>query len=290
MYVRDLAWLVELAERGHVTETAAALGTTQPTLSRALARVETELGVRLFERHHEGVALTPYGELVVDAATTMSDRWQQLTDTLAGMLDPDAGIVRLAFLDSMATSVVPALLRDFHRAAPRVRVLLSQEPAHEIAADLRTGAADLAVCSPIPEAGGWHPIQEERLVLAVPPAHRLAARKRVRVADLAGEELVTTPRGFGFRALVDAILASGGVSPAISFESQDLATIEGLVAAGLGVAILPEHLAGASGTAAVPLAHPQAKRTIGLTWRRDRPLAPAAERFREFVVAARAGW
>lgn len=284
MYVRDLAWLVELAERGHVTETASALGTTQPTLSRALARVEQELGVRMFERHHEGVTLTPYGELVVEAADAIADRWQQLTDTLAGALDPDAGIVRLAFLDSMATSVVPRLLRDFHRAAPRVRVLLSQEPAHEIAEDLRTGAADLAVSSSAPEGAGWHRLQEERLVLVVPPTHRLAQRKQVRVGDLEGEELVTTPRGYGYRALVDSILRSGTAVPTVSFESQDLATIEGLVAAGLGVGIVPEQFAGISGTVGIRLAHPEAKRVIGLTWRRDRPLTPAAERFRDFVV------
>ena len=138
---------------------------------------------------------------------------------------------------------------------------------------------------------GWHVLQDERLVLVVPPGHRLRARRTVRLEELADEELVTTPVGFGFRALVDGLLRDAGVTPAVSFESQDLATIEGLVAAGLGVAIVPEHFAGASGTVGIALAGAAVRRSIGLVWRTDRPLSPAAERFRDFVVtpAGRSG-
>src|SRR6478609_5077493 len=125
MIVRDLAWLVELGELGHVTETAAALGTSQPTLSRSLARIEAELGVRVFER-------TPDGRLVLDAARDVVVRHEQLRADLANRLDPDTGTVRLAFLDSMATTLVPKLLRAFHAEAPAVKVVLSQEPAHDI--------------------------------------------------------------------------------------------------------------------------------------------------------------
>ena len=105
----------------------------------------------------------------------------------------------------------------------------------------------------------------------------LRGRERVELSELADEELVTTPVGFGYRRLVDGLLRDAGVSPTVSFESQDLATIEGLVAAGLGVAIVPEPFAGQSGTSGVAIATDAAHRTIGLTWRTDRPLpAPAA--------------
>jgi DNA-binding transcriptional LysR family regulator len=281
---RDLDWLLALAEHHHVTDTAAVLGTSQPTLSRALARVEAELGTRVFERTPGGVHPTPAGELVIAAARDLSTRYGQLLDELGALLDPDTGVVRLAFLDSIATSLVPRLLRGFHEHAPRVRVLLSQEPAHHIEQDLRSGAVDLAITSARPAGGyGWHPLQEERLVLVVPPGHRLRGRKRIRLSELAGEELVTTPAGFGHRALVDALLRDAGVAPAVSFESQDLATIEGLVAAGLGVAIVPEPFAGQSGTAGLAIAADAAHRTIGLTWRTDRSLPAPAVRFREFV-------
>lgn len=285
MMVRDLSWLLAVAEHEHVTEASYALGVTQPTLSRALARMEAELGVRVFERAADGVHLTPTGELVVAAAADIVARCDQLTDDLASALDPEAGVVRLAFLDSIASSLVPRVLRDFHEHAERVRVLLSQEHAHNIAVDLASGNAEVAITSSQPPGPyGWHPLQEDRLVLVVPPRHRLRDRKRVRLADLADEELVTTPVGFGYRTLVDGLLRAADVAPAISFESQDLGTIEGLVAAGLGVAIVPEQFAGLSGTVGIPIASSAARRTIGLTWRTDRPLAAPAARFRDFVV------
>jgi len=290
MLLRDLDWLVALAEHEHVTDTAAVLRTSQPTLSRALARVEAELGARLFERVPEGVRPTPVGDLVIAAARELTTRYEQLLSDLASQLDPDTGVVRLAFLDSMATSLVPRVLRSFHEHAPRVRVLLRQEPGHEIAADLGSGAADLAITSALPAGPfAWHPLQEERLVLVVPPTHRLRDRRRVAVRELADEELVTTPLGFGHRSLVDALLREAGVAPTVSFESQDLATIEGLVAAGLGVAIVPEPFAGQSGTIGIRLAANAARRTIGLTWRTDRELSAPAERFRSFVVTTGAG-
>src|SRR5688572_8477922 len=136
MLVRDLQWLLTVAEHEHVTTAAAVVGTNQPTLSRALARLEAELGTLVFQRAPGGVHLTPVGELVVAAARDITARHDQLLDDLAGILDPDSGVLRLAFLDSMATSLVPQMLRAFHQHAPRVRVVLSQEPAHEILSDL----------------------------------------------------------------------------------------------------------------------------------------------------------
>ena len=100
---------------------------------------------------------------------------------------------------------------------------------------------------------GWFAVQGERLVLVVPPQHRLRDRRRVELAEIADDELVTTPVGYGFTSLVTELLAEAGVTPRISFESADLATIEGLVAAGLGVAILPEQFAGVSGTIGIAL-------------------------------------
>lgn len=284
MLLRDLSWLAALADHRHMTDTAAILGVSQPTLSRALARVEAELGTRLFERTPDGVTPNPNGELVVTAARDLLARYEQLTTELAARLDPDGGVVRLAFLDSMATSLVPQLLRAFHEHAPGMRLLLSQEPAHIILADLRTGAAELALTSPRPAGDfGWLPLQRERLVVVVPPAHRLRDRKRVSLGDLAADEWITTPLGFGFRTLVDGLFAEAGVVPRVSFESADLGTIEGLVAAGLGVAVVPEQFGGLSGTAGLPLATPAARRTIGLTWRTDQALAPAAARLLAFI-------
>ena len=254
MQIRDLGWLVAVADLQHVSAAADALGTSQPTLSRAVARCEAELGARLFKRVPDGVRLTPAGTLVVDAARDLTSRYGQLVASLAAVLDRSTGLVRLAFLDSMATSLVPVLLRAFHAHAPQVRVQLRQEPGHEIARDFGLGAVDLAITSvPPPGQFGWHVLQEERLVLVVPGTHPWRDRDEVALSELGSEELITTPVGFGHRQLVDGLLREAGVAPPVSFESQDLATIEGLVAAGLGVAVVPEAFAGHSGTVGLRL-------------------------------------
>jgi len=282
---RDLEWLLAVADEGHVTRAAARLGVAQPTLSRAIGRIEAELDTRIFERLPGGVAVGADGELVLAAARDLTARHRRLVAELAARHDPESGVVRFAFIDSLASSLVPRLLGDFHRAAPRIRVMLSQEPGHEIMDDLARGAVELAIRASAPEGDfGWHPLQTETLVAIVAPRHRLAGRRRIDLRDLEGDELVTTPVGFGFRTLVDGLLAEAGLRPVVAFESGDLAAIEGLVAAGLGVAIVPEQFAGVTGSVGLSLAGRGAQRVIGVTWRRDRPLAAPARRMLDFIV------
>ncbi|MBU2664157.1 LysR family transcriptional regulator [Actinoplanes bogorensis] len=283
MQIEDLRALTALGDHEHVTEAAAALGTTQPTLSRLLSRVEAELGARLFERDAKGVHPNPLGTLTLEAARDIVDRHDRLRRDLAGRLDPDSGTVRLAFLDSMATSLVPKILHSVRVQAPHLRIELHQEPNHEILRDLASGDAELALTTPSPGPYGWLALQRQTLALIVPPGHRLARRRRARLADVAADDFVTIPPGFGFRAQVDDLFAAAGVTPRIVLEIGDLATIEGLVGAGLGVAVVPAHFAGATGTIGIPLSGTDAERVVGLTWRADRTLTPAAERFRALV-------
>ena len=284
MDIEQLSRLLVLAEHERITDAAEALQMSQPTLSRLLARAEHELGTRLFERDAAGARPNPYGEVVLAAARDITRRYDQLRGDLATLLDPDTGTVRLAFMNSMATSLVPRILRDFRREAPHVRVALRQEPGHEILPHLASGLSELALLSPRPPGPhGWLPLQRQRLVLVVPMGHRLAPRRQARLDELADEDFLTVPAGFGFRTLVDDLLAADGVSARVAFEIGDLATIEGLVGAGLGVAILPESFAGISGTVGITLAADHAERLVGLTWRTDRPLPPTAARLLEFL-------
>jgi len=287
MEIEDLRRIVTLAQHERITDAAAALYITQPTLSRLLARMEDELGTRLFERDAHGARPNPYGEMVLTAARDITQRYDQLRRDLANLLDPEAGTVRLAFLDSISTSLVPRILRAFRLSAPQVRIVLRQGPAHEILRDLASGAVELALSSPRPaRPHGWVPLQRQRLVLVVPAGHRLAGRRRVRLDEIGADGIVTVPTGFGFRSQVEELFSAAGVVPEVSFESADLAIVEGLVGAGLGVALLPEQFAGTSNTVGVPLTAAGAQRVVGLTWRTDRTLAPAAARLLTFLREA----
>ena len=203
-----LARLLTVAEHGQITDAAAALRTSQPTLSRLLVRAENELGARLFQRDPAGVQPNPYGELVLAAARDITRRYARLRGDLAELLDPDTGTVRLAFLDSMATSLVPALLHDFRQQAPGVKVALRQEPGHEILRDLASGQSELAVISPRPGAPhGWLPVQRQRLALVVPAGHR-AGRPAPGAAGRGGGRALRD-RARGLRLPVAAGRAAG---------------------------------------------------------------------------------
>ncbi|MGV9800922.1 LysR substrate-binding domain-containing protein [Mycobacterium sp. NPDC003449] len=286
MHLDELAWFVVLAETEHVTDAAAELGVSQPTLSRALARLEEELGVALFDRVHRRLRLNGYGEILLEHARRGLAEMRSATERIAALRDPDTGTVRLAFLHSQAGWFVPDLLRRFRAEAPRVQFSLAQGAAHEIVERLAGGRADLAITSPRPDGYRWHGLYMERLCLAVPREHRFASRSRIRLADAGAEPFVSLAPGFGLRQLTDELCAEAGVEPQVVFEAMEIPTMEALVAAGFGVAVVPVPRAERAepGAVYVPLAQASAKRQLGLAWSAERTLPPAAARFAEFIM------
>lgn len=289
MHLEELQWFVVLAETEHVTEAAAELGVSQPTLSRALTRIEQNVGAPLFDRVGRRLHLNEYGRIMLEHARRSIAEMQAALDRIAALRNPDTGRIRLAFLHSLANWYVPEQLRRFRETAPKIEFELFQAPAHEIARSILDGRSDVAVTSPRPDpaAFGWHRLYAERLCLAVPVGHRLAARTRVSLSAAACEPFVALEKPFGLRQLTDDLWAEAGIDPRIVFEASEIPTMEGLVAAGFGVAVVPVPRDGTDARVVhVPLSNSRAKREVGLAWARDRPLAPPAQRFVEFLTGS----
>jgi LysR family transcriptional regulator, transcription activator of glutamate synthase operon len=286
VHLEELQWFVVLAETEHVTDAAALLGISQPTLSRALARFEEQAGTQLFDRINRRMQLNPYGEIMLEHARRSLAEMRSATERIDALRNPNSGRVRLAFLHSLASWYVPEQLRRFRQDMPGIGFDLFQGPAHEITHRVRSGQADLAITAPRPDGPGfdWHQLYVERLCLAVPRGHRLAGRSRVRLSAAAGERFVALGEHFGLRQLTDALCVEEGMAPDIVFEATEIPTMEGLVAAGFGVAVVPVPREGAeSSTVHVPLSNVGAKREVGLVWDRDRPLSPPAAHYAEFL-------
>ncbi|WP_396926687.1 LysR family transcriptional regulator [Mycolicibacterium sp.] len=287
MHLEELQWFVVLAETEHVTEAAAELGVSQPTLSRALTRIEQKAGVPLFDRVGRRLRLNEYGRIMLEHARRSIAEVQAAMDRIAALRDPDTGRVRLAFLHSLANWYVPEQLRRFRETAPKIRFDLFQGAAHEIARSILDGGSDIAITSPRPDPAdfAWHRLYVERLCLAVPVGHRLATRTRVNLSVAADEPFVALEKPFGLRQLTDELWTEAGIDPQIVFEASEIPTMEGLVAAGFGVAVVPVPRDGTDARVVhVPLSNGQAKREVGVAWRRDRPLAPPSQRFVDFVT------
>jgi LysR family transcriptional regulator, transcription activator of glutamate synthase operon len=284
--LEELRWFVVLAETEHVTDAAAELAVSQPTLSRALARFEREAGAPLFDRVNRRLRLNAYGQIMLEHARRSIAEMKSAGERIAALRDPDTGRVRLAFLHSLANWYVPEQLRRFRESAPTMGFDLFQGSAHVITQRVLDGQSDIAITAPRPEAPGfvWRRLYVDQLCLVVPQGHRLATRARVRLSAAAGEPFVALGEQAGLRQLTDQLLAEDGVHPDIVFEATEIPTVEGLVAAGFGVAVVPIPRDGGTSKAVhVPLSNTGAKRDVGLVWDRNRRLPPPAQRFAEFL-------
>jgi LysR family transcriptional activator of glutamate synthase operon len=298
-----LRWFQLVADGTTVTEVAELEHLTQPGLSRALARLEREVGTPLLRRQGRTLRMTAAGSAFKRHVDAML---HELDDGLAAveqLLDPETGQVRVSFERSMGPWLLPQLVGSFRAEHPGVSVLLRGGPAEAPAdaavhdqrganqdagqdvARLGRGEVDVALVSRRPRDPGtaWERLLAEPLVLVVRFGHPLATRSAVGLADVADEPFVALRGASPFRRTVDELLAGAGVEPDVAFEADDLATVQGFVAAGLGVAVVPASVAGER-CEVVGLTDAGASRDLGLAWSTQRRLLPSAELFRDHVL------
>ncbi|HXP93540.1 MAG TPA: LysR family transcriptional regulator [Candidatus Binatia bacterium] len=269
----------------HMTRAAEQLGISQPGLSRAIARLERELGVPLFYQVGRSVRLTRYGEAFlvrVDRALHEVDEGRR---ELADLSGAESGAVALGFLRTLADEYVPQLVRRYRAEHPGVRFTFSQDNSAILERELAAGELDLCfMATDLNNASlASRKVTEQELVLIVPPDHRLAGRRSIRLRDVSGEPFVSFKPGHAMRQFVDDLCAAAGFDPNVTFEGDESSAVRGFVAAGLGVAIVP--LSGPSASvASLHISEPVARRSIGIVWVKDRYVSEAALSFRNFVL------
>ena len=281
-----LRMLSAIARTEHVTHAAEALNMPQPTLSRALARLQEELGIALVERTGRGIRLTRAGRTLLPHVERSLDDLRQGVAELTGA---EEGRVALTFLPTLGVEVVPVLLRGFRAEHPGVRFTLTQEPWADSLRRLSSGGADLALTSPLPSGQGMvsRVLQTQYLRLVVPEGHPLAERGTVSLAAVRDDFILLKP-GRGVRHLTDRLGDRAGFTPTAAFEADDIATARGLVAAGLGVSVLPARPKGPlGGTVELVIGDGEAERPVGIVWPRTGSGGgyepPAVALFREYV-------
>ncbi|MBW3608829.1 MAG: LysR family transcriptional regulator [Actinobacteria bacterium] len=285
MELRQLRYLVALADERHFTRAAAREHIAQPALSQQIRRLEAEVGLALVERTTRKVALTGAGELLVARARHILselDAAQAELQTLAGV---QGGRLSVGALHTMGPVDLSLLLASFHRNHPAVELTVREQSSEELAEMLRDDVIDLAflsVTERIQRRGlELHPLVSEELVAVVPTQHPLAGRDVVRLAELAGEPFIAFRTGSRLRELLDSGAAGAGFDPRIALESNESRRIRSLVSGGLGVAILPRSDAGGPGApvSIARLVEPEMRRDVSLASRAGRRHSPAATAF-----------
>jgi LysR family transcriptional activator of glutamate synthase operon len=294
MDLAQLSYFREAATHEHFTRAAEAAHVAQPALSRQIRTLERELGLPLFDRVGRGVRLTAAGQLILPRVERILAEVTAIHRDVRALSDLDSGTVALGFLHSIGAHLLPGMLAEF-RARHLAVVFTLHEGSHlELEERVQRGELDLAITSPLPEPGGVfvaaHLLRDD-LVAALPPHHRLAGGPDVQLADLAYEPFIFLGASFGeLRTITRDACARAGFTPQVAFEAEGLATMRGLVGAGLGVALLPalaSHVRDEQAPAPIcrPLAGSPAHRIVGLIRHAERTPSPAAQAFADLLKA-----
>lgn len=290
MELRQLRYLVALADERHFTRAAEREHIAQPALSQQIRRLEDELGVKLVERTTRRVAMTQAGELLVGRARRVLAELEAAEAELASLAGVQTGRLSVGALHTMGPVDLSLLLASFHRSHPGIELTVREQSSEELAEMLRVDEIDLAflsVTEHIQSRGlTLAPLVSEEIVVVLPAAHPLAGRTSVRLAELAGEAFISFRRGSRLRELLDTAAADAGFEARITLESNESRRIRSLVASSLGVAILPRSDATGPGApvAVSALVEPALTRDVTLAARTRRHLSPAAIAFRELTL------
>jgi DNA-binding transcriptional LysR family regulator len=247
--VGRLKVLCEVVRRGSFSGAAEALSYTQSAVSQAVARLEAETGATLIVRDRAGVRPTAAGASLVEHAEGIFARIEAAETDLAAVLGIRAGRLRMASFPSAGATLMPLAIARFRQRHPDVALALAEGEPEEIAPRLRAGEFDLALLFEFPGERGRHGARlrtrlllDDPMLVALPAEHALAGKRALSLADLRKEDWVQTSATSPCARFVVRACLAAGFEPKVTFESDDYETVQGLVAAGVGVALIP-HLA-----------------------------------------------
>lgn len=271
MNLRDLRYLVAVAEHRHFGRAAEACFVSQPTLSTQVRKLEDELGVVLIERNSRQVMLTPVGERVVDQAQRVLREVHQLVDIAQSFKDPYGGEFRLGIIPTVAPYLLPRILGPVQRRFPSLRVQLTEAQTHVIVRMLRDGELDAVVLAlPLDEEHiEQMPIYTEPFFLAVSKLHPKAGAASVRLEELENEAVLLLEDGHCLRDQALAICKTALATENLNVRATSLETLRQMVAANAGVTLMPALAvtADAGPVRYLPFSDPDPHREIGLCWR-----------------------
>jgi LysR family hydrogen peroxide-inducible transcriptional activator len=274
--LKDLRYLVAVADQRHFGRAAARCFVSQPTLSSQLKKLEQSLGVQLIERAPNNVSLTPAGEAIVARARRILEATDEVVTLARSQHDPLAGRLRVALLPTIGPYLLPRVAPAVRKALPRLELHLYEYQTAPMLQKLHAGELDVGILAlPVDTAGlETRELYREAFSVALPEHHPLAARHSVRVADLKGEKLLLLEEGHCLRDQALEVCSRAGVHEQQDFRATSLETLRQMVASGAGITLLPE-LAGrgayrnARGLVLRPFAKPAPVRQVGALWRKS---------------------
>lgn len=291
MTLTELRYVVALAQERHFGRAAQKCFVTQPTLSLALAKLEDELGVRLFERNKNEVLVTPMGEAIVEQARRVLDEAGKITSLAKGSQDQLAGALRLGIIPTIGPYLLPELVPILRVRAPNMPLVIEENFTASLVPMLRDGEIDVAIVAlPFSVAGvRTRTLYEEPFSVVVPEGHGWARKKHVRPDELSGENLLVLNAGHCFRdQVLEACPGQSNTANPEGRSGSSLETIRNMVASGLGVSVLPatalQPRYGNRLVKEIPFAEPVPSRKVAIAWRASFARPDAVEALAQAVL------
>lgn len=285
MNLRDLDYLVTLADTLHFGRAADACAVSQPTLSTQIKKLEEELGVQVFERSPRKLMLTDVGGEIVDRARLVLRDVEQIREAARRTRDPEAGTLRVGVFPTLGPYLLPHVIPRIHERYPNLELLLSEEKTEDLISLLKQGRIDAALLAlPVDDPTlSVTELFDEPFVLAMPKNHPLAAKKRLEVSDLSEHTVLLLEDGHCLREQALEVCHLAGASEKREFRGTSLETLRQMVGAEVGMTLLPAlavkpPVAMLDTVALRPFAAPSPQRRIGLVYRSSSALAPFLEK------------
>ena len=288
--LRQLRYLIEVAERQHVTEAADNLNVAQSAVSYQITKLEEELGVKLLEKVGRNIKITQVGKIFLQFAKSALDTLEEGKEKVEEYLNPLGGTLHIGYPSSLSIYWLPNLISAYKEVAPNVNFHLRHGSYAYLIDAVKNGEIDLAFLGPVPMK---EPDLEakilfmENIVTLLPEHHPLADRKSLYLSDLRTDRFVLFPDGYVLRKIAVDACHEAGFEPNIASEGEDMDALKGLVSAGIGVSLLPESTFYDSVprfTVKVPIETPKAMRTVGIITPKHREIAPSEKNFYQFLI------
>lgn len=285
MELRQIRYLLEIVRSGGFTRASETLGIAQPSLSVAVQKLEDELGVTLLNRQERKVTLTAEGRAFVARARQIEELVAGAVNEMEEFRGLERGEIRMGVPGMLGTHFFPAVIADFRRQYPRLRLSVYSDGANKIQAMIESGELDVGVVAraDFPGAIAWRPLLREEMVACVASGHPLAGKSAITLKEISREPLVLFSEGYFQRQYLTEAMARDGLTPQVAFETNLVPLLKKVVAGGDGVTTLLRMAADEPGLAAIPFDPPLFVEAV-VVWKKNAYLSKATRAFLDFLV------
>ena len=290
MNLKKLQYFTKLAETEHYRKAAEALYITEPSLNRAVREMEKELGIQLFEKRGRNIFLNKYGHLFLPYVKRSLQELERGGDLMKAYTRPDQGKITLGFIYTMGYTLVPEMITQFQAIDGNGGITFDfhQGTTAALIKELKEEKIDAALCSSVENEPDvlFYPVAEEELVVAVPKGHPLSNRGSVSLKELEPYPLIAFDKSSGLNEMINKLLDQAQVHLKTACHVEEDNAMAGFVAAGYGVAILPDfYTLQYYNLDRIPIADSFERRYLFLALLRQSQVLPVVERFRNFLLS-----